>query len=62
MGQHAVLDMNYIVPAGTRLDLADGTLCLPDKVRIHLSGRRAIHGFQSHNVKLWQNECITTDK
>ena len=39
-GQDAILGMDFMVPAGIRLDLADGTLCLPDGVRIHLSGRR----------------------
>ena len=39
-GQEAILGMDFMVPAGVRLDLADGTLCLPDEVRIHLSGRR----------------------
>ena len=29
-----------MVPSGIRLDLADGTLCLPDEVRILLNGRR----------------------
>ena len=29
-----------MVPAGIRLDLADGTICLPDEVRIQLAGRR----------------------
>ena len=29
-----------MVPAGIRLDLPDGTLCLPEEVWIGLSGRR----------------------
>ena len=32
--------MDFMVPAGIRLDLADGTLCLPDEVRIFLAGRK----------------------
>ena len=32
--------MGFMVPAGVDLDLADGTLCLPDEVRINLAGRR----------------------
>ena len=28
------------ISGGTRLDLADGTLCLPDEVRIGLAGRK----------------------
>ena len=34
------MGMNFMVPAGIRLDLADGTLCLPDEVRIGLAGRK----------------------
>ncbi|ETI39608.1 hypothetical protein F443_14810 [Phytophthora nicotianae P1569] len=33
-GQDAILGMDFMVPAGIRLDLADGTLCLPDEIRI----------------------------
>ena len=40
VGQDAILGMDFMVPAGIRLDLADRTLCLPDEVRIHLAGRR----------------------
>ena len=36
--------MEFIVPAGIRLDLADGTLVLPNEVRIHLAGRRPLYG------------------
>ena len=38
-GQEAILGMDFMVPAGIRLDLPDGTLCLPDEVRIGLAGR-----------------------
>ena len=44
VGQEAILGMDFMVPAGIRLDLADGTLCLPDEVRIHLAGRRPPYG------------------
>ncbi|POM71343.1 Hypothetical protein PHPALM_12107 [Phytophthora palmivora] len=37
-GQEATLGMDYMAPAGIRLDLADGTLCLPDEVCIQLVG------------------------
>ena len=40
VGQDAILGMDFKVPAGIRLDLADGTLCLPDEVRIQLAGRK----------------------
>ena len=33
-----------MVPAGIRLDLADGTVSLPDEVRIQLEGRRPPYG------------------
>ncbi|KAE8978835.1 hypothetical protein PR002_g24598 [Phytophthora rubi] len=42
-GQDAILGMDFMVPAGIRLDLAEGTLCLPDEVRIQLSGRRPLY-------------------
>ncbi|OWZ05793.1 Eukaryotic/viral aspartic protease [Phytophthora megakarya] len=38
VGQHAILGMNLMVPAGVRIDAADGTACLPDEVRIQLIG------------------------
>ena len=44
VGQEAILGMDFMVPAGIRLDLADGTLCLPDEVKIHLAGRRPPYG------------------
>ena len=40
VGQEAILGMDFMVPAGIRLYLADGTMCLPDEVRIQLEGRR----------------------
>ena len=38
--QEAILGMNFMVHAGVRLNLADGALCLPEEVRIHLAERR----------------------
>ncbi|GMF45031.1 unnamed protein product [Phytophthora fragariaefolia] len=43
-GQDLILGMDFMVPAGIRLDLADGTICLPDEVRIQLAGRRPLYG------------------
>ena len=40
VGQEVILGIDFMVPAGIRLDLADGTLCLPDEVRINLAGRK----------------------
>ncbi|EGZ20270.1 hypothetical protein PHYSODRAFT_328401 [Phytophthora sojae] len=51
-GQETILGMDYMVPAGIRLDLADGTLCLPDEVRIQLSGRRSLCSDKAQSVKL----------
>ena len=44
VGQEAILGMDFMVPAQIQLDLADGTLWLPDEVRIHLAGRRPPYG------------------
>ena len=38
-GQDAILGMDFMLPAGICLDLADGTLCSPDEVRILLIGQ-----------------------
>ena len=43
VGQETILGMDFMVPAGIRLDLADGTLCLPDEVRIGLAGRKSLY-------------------
>ncbi|KAE9270549.1 hypothetical protein PR003_g30781, partial [Phytophthora rubi] len=61
-GQEAILGMDFMVPAGVRLDLADGTLCLPDEVRIQLSGRRPPYS-RSHQVfQLDDNACLDVAK
>ncbi|KAE9299541.1 hypothetical protein PR003_g22966 [Phytophthora rubi] len=44
-----------MVPAGIRLDLADGSLCLPDEVRIQLSGRRQLYNDKARIVRLDQH-------
>ena len=40
VGQEAILGIDFMVPAGIRLYFTDGTLCLPDEVRLSLAGRR----------------------
>uniref|UniRef100_A0AAV1TUQ3 Peptidase A2 domain-containing protein n=1 Tax=Peronospora matthiolae TaxID=2874970 RepID=A0AAV1TUQ3_9STRA len=40
VGQEAILGIYSMFPAGICLDLAIGTLCLPDEVRICLAKRR----------------------
>ena len=52
VGQDAILGMDFMLPDDIRLDLIDGTLCLPDEVRIQLFGRSAIHGKQALHVKV----------
>ncbi|KAE9262688.1 hypothetical protein PR003_g33448, partial [Phytophthora rubi] len=37
-----ILGMDFMVPAGIRLDLGDGSMCLPDEIRVNLHGRRRI--------------------
>ena len=54
VGQDVILGMDFMVPAGIRLDLADGTLCLPDEVRVQLSGRRTLFDTRVADVKLDQ--------
>ncbi|EGZ23216.1 Eukaryotic/viral aspartic protease, active site [Phytophthora sojae] len=52
VGQHAILGMNFMVPAGVRIDTADGTACLPDEVHIQMIGRRPLYGARTHPVNV----------
>ncbi|OWZ13093.1 hypothetical protein PHMEG_00013645 [Phytophthora megakarya] len=54
-GQEAILGMDFMVPAGIRLDLADGSLCLPGEVRIQLSGRRQLFSGNSRQITFDQH-------
>ncbi|OWY93669.1 hypothetical protein PHMEG_00036853 [Phytophthora megakarya] len=67
-GQQAILGMDFMVPAGIRLDLAHGSIRLPDEVRIQLSGRRHLysdkakivnvgHIFGSRQESRWNYYC-----
>jgi hypothetical protein len=49
-GQQAILGMNFMVPAGVRIDSADGTACLPDEDRISLIGRKQLYGAKHRPV------------
>ncbi|POM64179.1 LOW QUALITY PROTEIN: Reverse transcriptase [Phytophthora palmivora] len=49
-GQVLILGMDFMVPAGIRLDLADGTTCLPDEVRCQMAGRRPLYGDKVEHV------------
>ncbi|GMF33732.1 unnamed protein product [Phytophthora fragariaefolia] len=52
VGQHAILGMNFMVPAGVRIDTADETASLPDEVRIQLIGRRPLYGAKMHPISV----------
>ncbi|KAE8963679.1 hypothetical protein PR002_g29214 [Phytophthora rubi] len=52
VGQHAILGMNFMVPAGVRIDTADGTACLPDEVHIQMIGRRPLYGTRMNPVNV----------
>ncbi|GMF34368.1 unnamed protein product [Phytophthora fragariaefolia] len=54
-GQTAILGMDFMVPAEIRLDLADGSLCHPDEVKIQLSGRRQLCSANSQLITLDQH-------
>ena len=58
VGQGSILGMNFMVPAGIRLDLTNGTLCLADEVRIRFSGRGAVYYKLVLHVKVGQYACI----
>ncbi|KAE8898192.1 hypothetical protein PF003_g17966 [Phytophthora fragariae] len=46
----AILGMDFMVPAGIRLDLGDGSMCLPDEIRVMLHGRRQIFSDKARPV------------
>ena len=50
--------MDFMVPAGVRLDLADGALCLPEEVRIHLAGRRPAYGSKIQHVTAKEQHVV----
>ncbi|POM59880.1 hypothetical protein PHPALM_31327 [Phytophthora palmivora] len=49
-GQGLILGMDFMVPAGIRLDLAEGTICLPDEVHLQMAGRRPLYGDKIEHV------------
>ncbi|OWZ02705.1 hypothetical protein PHMEG_00025693 [Phytophthora megakarya] len=53
-GQQAILGMDYMVPVGIRLDLAHGSISLPDDVRILLSGRWQLYSGKAKIVNVGQ--------
>ncbi|KAI9989564.1 hypothetical protein PInf_019849 [Phytophthora infestans] len=50
-GPDTILGMDFMVPAGVRLDLVDATLCFLDEMRIQLSGRRPLYGAKMRNIR-----------
>ncbi|KAL4145707.1 hypothetical protein PRNP1_011583 [Phytophthora ramorum] len=57
-GQDLILGMDFMVPAGIRLDLADGSINLPDEVRIQLAGRRQLFGEKVQTIDLGEHSVI----
>ncbi|OWY96322.1 hypothetical protein PHMEG_00033437, partial [Phytophthora megakarya] len=53
--QQAILGMDCIVPAGIRVDLAHGSISLPDEVRIQLSGRQQLYSDKAKIVNVGQH-------
>ncbi|CAH0493454.1 unnamed protein product [Peronospora farinosa] len=49
--EDALLEMDFMVPAGIRLDMADGTICLQDKVRMQMAGRKTLSTRHISEVK-----------
>ncbi|OWZ00125.1 Eukaryotic/viral aspartic protease [Phytophthora megakarya] len=52
VGQNAIFGMNFMVPAWVRIDTADGTVRLPDEVRIQMIGRRPLYGSRMRPVTI----------
>ncbi|OWZ12586.1 LOW QUALITY PROTEIN: hypothetical protein PHMEG_00014226 [Phytophthora megakarya] len=53
-GQEASQGMDFMVPAGIRLDLTHGSISLPDEARIQLRGRRLLYSDKARIVNLGQ--------
>ena len=63
VGQKSILGMDFMVPAGICLNLADKTLCIPDEVRIGLAGRRPSYRSNTSAINLnYHHMCIPTGK
>ena len=58
VGQEVILGTDFKVPAGVRLDLADGTLVLPDEVIIHLAGRRPLYGSSMQPIVIPEQHVV----
>lgn len=73
--QEAILGMDFMVPAGICLDLADGTLCLPDEFRstwqdidplwcksAHDQRQRSTHSDASRRIGGSHDQCESTQR
>ena len=49
-GQDAILGMDFMVPAGIRLDMADGSVCMPDEIRVYFDGRKQIFSSKMRTI------------
>ena len=58
VGQEAILGMDFMVTAGIRLDLADGTLYLPDEVCISQAGREPSYGSTIQAVNIIDQHAV----
>ncbi|OWZ19977.1 hypothetical protein PHMEG_0005683 [Phytophthora megakarya] len=54
-GHNAILGMDFMVPAGVRMDLVDGSMRLPDEVGIPLNDRNRLYGEKVRSVILERN-------
>ncbi|KAG3070471.1 hypothetical protein PI125_g22966 [Phytophthora idaei] len=50
--------MDFIVPTGIRLDLAEVKLCLPDEIGIQLNGNRSLYNNNARSVLLGEGGRI----
>jgi hypothetical protein len=54
----AILGMDFMVPAGIRLDLGDGSISLPDEVSVMLHGRRQIFSGKARPVYVGEHRTV----
>ncbi|KAE8972350.1 hypothetical protein PR001_g26637 [Phytophthora rubi] len=54
----AILGMDFMVLAGIRLDLGDGSTCLPDEIRVMLHGRRPIFSDRARPVCVGEHHTV----
>ncbi|OWZ03981.1 hypothetical protein PHMEG_00024197 [Phytophthora megakarya] len=57
-GQNAILGMDFMVPAGVRMDLADGSMRLPDEVGILLNGRKRLYGEKWFSREAYESRSV----